>query len=157
LLLLISMAPSPALAGEAAVDRIFIDKSDHRMTVFTDGKPVRSFRVALGRGGLAPKQRQGDNRVPEGTYRIVGRNPASAFHLALKIGYPTLEQAKAARARHVNPGGDIFIHGLPNGGGWLTAVHRRIDWTRGCIAVTNDEMEWLWRAVPNGTPVEIVA
>ncbi len=154
----IATASIPASApGQELVDRILVDKSEHRLTLFKDGKPVRTFRVALGRGGLAPKQRQGDNRVPEGTYKIVGRNPASAFYRSLKIGYPTPEQRAAARARGVNPGGDIFIHGLPNGRRWLGSGHRRIDWTRGCIAVTNVEMDWLWRNVRDGTPIEIVA
>ena len=146
-----------ASAAQPTVDSILVDKSDHRMTVFRAGKPLRAFKVALGRGGLAPKQRQGDNRVPEGRYRIVGRNPNSAFHLSLKIGYPTPAQVAAARARDVDLGGDIFIHGLPNGRSWLGKQHRRVDWTRGCIAVTNVEMDWLWHAIPDGTPIEIRA
>jgi murein L,D-transpeptidase YafK len=156
--LAIAIAPIPASASvPEPADRILLDKSEHRLTVFKDGKRVRSFRVALGRGGLAPKQRQGDNRVPEGRYRITGRNPASAFYRSLKIGYPTPAQRAAARARGVNPGGDIFIHGLPNGRGWLGSNHRRVDWTHGCIAVTNAELDWLWRNIRDGTPIEIVA
>jgi murein L,D-transpeptidase YafK len=147
--------------GEATavlrVDRIMVDKSAHRMTVYRASKQVRVFKVALGVGGLAPKVRQGDDRVPEGRYFISGRNPQSAYHLALRISYPTPAQVKAARARGINPGGDIMIHGLPNGRGWIGPDHRRIDWTSGCIAVTDDEIEWLWRAVPDGTPIEIYA
>jgi murein L,D-transpeptidase YafK len=86
---------------------------------------------------------------------IDGRNPKSAFHLSLKISYPTPTQASAARALGIDPGGEIMIHGLPNGRGELGAAHRRTDWTGGCIAVTNEEIEWLWRAVPDGTPIEI--
>jgi len=141
----------------ALADRIVVYKAAHRMTVYRANKPLREFQVALGIGGLAPKLRQGDGRVPEGHYFIEGRNPRSAFHLSLRISYPTPEQAQAARARGVDPGGDIMIHGLPNGQGWLGAAHRRADWTHGCIAVTNEEIEWLWRSVPDGTPIEIRA
>ena len=137
------------------IDRILVDKSDHRMTVYRGNRPLRVFIVALGAGGLAPKVRQGDMRVPEGRYVIDGRNPKSAFHLALKISYPTPAQTTAARALGIDPGGEIMIHGLPNGRGELGAAHRRTDWTSGCIAVTNEEIEWLWRAVPDGTPIEI--
>jgi murein L,D-transpeptidase YafK len=148
-----------ATPGEAppvsGVDRILVDKSDHRMTVYRGTQPLRTFRVALGSGGLGPKVRQGDERVPEGRYVIAGRNPRSAFHLSLKISYPTAAQVAAARALGIDPGGDIMIHGLPNGRGAIGRAHRRTDWTSGCIAVTNDEIEWLWRAVPDGTPIEI--
>ena len=137
------------------VDRIVVDKSARQMTVYRANQRLRTFKVALGIGGLEPKARQGDNRVPEGRYAIAGRNPNSAFHLSLKIGYPTPAQIEAARARGINPGGDIMIHGLPNGQGWLGKAHRRSDWTNGCIAVTDEEIEWLWRAVPDGTPIEI--
>jgi murein L,D-transpeptidase YafK len=137
------------------VDRILVDKSDHRMEVYRANRRLRTFKVALGAGGLAPKVRQGDERVPEGRYVISGRNPKSAFHLSLKINYPTAAQVAAARALGVDPGGDIMIHGLPNGQGWIGGAHRRSDWTAGCIAVTNEEIEWLWRAVPDGTPIEI--
>jgi murein L,D-transpeptidase YafK len=145
----------PAPAGP--VDRIYIDKSDHWMAAYRDGQIIREFRVALGRGGLGPKRRQGDGRVPEGLYRISEHNPASAYHLALRIGYPTEEQVAAALASAVHPGGDIMIHGLPNGRGGIGSRHRSVDWTDGCVAVTNREIEWLYQAVADGTPVEIRA
>jgi murein L,D-transpeptidase YafK len=138
------------------VDAIHLDKSDHRLTVYNDGKAVRTFIVALGRGGLRPKERQGDGRVPEGSYRITGRNPNSAFHLSLRIGYPTPAQIAQAQKLGIRPGNHIMIHGLPNGWKWLGKRHRQRDWTEGCIAVTNEEMDWLWAAVPIGTPIEIV-
>jgi murein L,D-transpeptidase YafK len=136
--------------------RIVVEKQPHRMTVFQGQRTLRQFRVALGHGGLAPKLQQGDGRVPEGQYAIAGRNPNSAFHLSLKISYPTPEQIKAAAARGVNPGGDIMIHGLPNGRGSLGHSHLATDWTDGCIAVTNPEIEWLWQTVPDGTPISIL-
>ena len=137
------------------VDRIFIDKSEHWMAVYRDGLIIREFRIALGRGGLKPKDRAGDGRVPEGLYVIDAHNPNSAYHLSLHISYPTPGQTTAAAARGMSPGGDIMIHGLPNGKSRIGSRHRRIDWTDGCIALTDAEMDWLYRAVPDGTPVEI--
>ena len=143
--------------AEGPVDLIRVDKSAHLMSVYRAGQLVREFRVALGRGGPLPKVQQGDGRVPEGSYRIVAHNPNSAFHLSLRIGYPTVEQAAAAAKRGVNPGGDIMIHGLPNAKGWIGAKHATVDWTDGCVAVTNSEMDWLYKAVQDGTRIEIVA
>lgn len=148
-------ACEPAPAGP--VDRIYIDKSEHWMAVYRGGQIIREFRVALGRGGLKPKRQAGDGRVPEGVYAISAHNPDSAYHLSLRISYPTPEQAAEAASRHVNAGGDIMIHGLPNGREWIGSRQRTVDWTDGCIAVTDREMDWLYRAVPDGTPVEIVA
>jgi murein L,D-transpeptidase YafK len=143
----------PAASG--SIDMIVVDKSAHMMAVYRAGRLIREFRVALGRGGLGPKQRQGDGRVPEGLYRITSHNPSSAYHLSLRIGYPTAQQLAAARKTGVNPGGDIMIHGLPNDVHGIGSRHALFDWTDGCIAVANREIEWLYRAVPNGTPVEI--
>ena len=148
-----SCGPTPP----GPVDLVRVDKSDRLMSVYRDGRLVREFRVALGRGGLGPKQRQGDGRVPEGSYRITAHNPNSAFHLSLRIGYPTAEQIAAAARRGVSAGGDIMIHGLPNGRGSIGSRHTTVDWTDGCVAVTNVEMEWLYRAIADGTPVEIRA
>ena len=145
----------PAPSGP--VDRIFVDKSDHWMAVYRDGQIVREFRVALGRGGLKPKARAGDGRVPEGLYTISAHNAASAYHLSLRISYPTPEQAAAAEARGTAAGGDIMIHGLPNGRGAIGSRQRLVDWTEGCIVVTDREMDWLYASVPDGTPIEIRA
>ena len=134
---------------------IVVEKRAHRMTVYHGDRVLRRFQVALGRGGLAPKMRQGDRRVPEGSYFISGSNPRSSYHLSLRISYPTAEQVAAAAARGDKAGGDIMIHGLPNGRGAIGANHLKRDWTDGCIAVTNAEIEWLWAAVPDGTPIHI--
>jgi murein L,D-transpeptidase YafK len=139
------------------VDLIRVDKSAHLMSVYRQGRLVREFRVAIGRGDPGPKRRQGDGRVPEGTYRITAHNPDSAFHLSLRIGYPTQEQIAAASRLGVNPGGDIMIHGLPNGRSSIGSRHTMVDWTEGCIAVTNREIEWLYKAVKVGALIEIRA
>jgi len=142
-------------APDGPVDRIYIDKSEHWMAAYRQGQIIREFRVSLGPGGLKPKEKAGDGRVPEGLYTISMHNPVSAYHLSLRISYPTLEQSAEAAARGVNPGGDIMIHGLPNGKGWIGAAHRTMDWTLGCVALTDDEIDEVWKLVPVGTPVDI--
>lgn len=147
----------PVDSGTESVDRIVVHKAKHEMVLLRAGKILRVYQVALGRGGLEAKQEAGDNKVPEGTYHIAGRNVASAYHRSLKIGYPTPRQLEDARARGIDPGGAIMIHGIRNGLGWIGPLHRQIDWTRGCVAVTNSEIEEIWQLVPNGTIIDIRA
>jgi murein L,D-transpeptidase YafK len=132
-----------------------IEKAAHRMSLYAGQRLVRTYKVSLGAGGLAPKAREGDRRTPEGDYRITGRNPNSHYHLALRIGYPTPAQVAAARAAGVSPGGDIMIHGLPNGQGALSALYEGHDWTDGCIALTDPEIEEVWTLVRDGAAVRI--
>ncbi len=146
-------ATPPAVKG--SVDRIVIEKAAHRMSLYAGQRLVRAYTVSLGAGGLAPKTREGDRRTPEGDYRITGRNPNSRYHLALRIGYPTPAQVAAARAAGVSPGGDIMIHGLPNGRGALSALYAGRDWTDGCIALTDPEIEEVWTLVRDGAAVRI--
>lgn len=137
------------------IDRVVVDKSQRTLWAYRDGKPVRTFRVALGSEPVGPKERQGDGRTPEGVYPVVAHKEDSDFHRALRLGYPTLEQVVAAEEAGVDPGGDIMIHGLPNGMGAIGRAHRQSDWTQGCIALTDDEIDWMYRFVGDGTPVEI--
>jgi murein L,D-transpeptidase YafK len=116
---------------------------------------VKSYSVALARGGLEPKQPQGDHKTPEGLYVIDSRNQTSRFHRALHVSCPNETDKERARKLGVDPGGAIMIHGLQNGLGWLGASQRLVDWTDGCIAVTDEQIEEIWRLVPNGTPIEI--
>ena len=119
------------------------------------GKVIRTYKVALGRGGLASKEREGDGRTPEGHYIIDSRTAESHYHKALHVSYPNAEDRKRAAKLGVAPGGAIMIHGLPNGMGAIGAAHRLYDWTLGCIAVTDEEIDEIWDLVPIGTPVEI--
>jgi murein L,D-transpeptidase YafK len=136
-------------------DSILILKKDHVMELLAGGKVIRSYKVALGRGGLAPKERQGDGRTPEGHYIIDAKYTATHYHKALHVSYPNAEdRARAAKLR-VSPGGSILIHGLPEGEGWIGAAHRPYDWTLGCVAVTDEEIDEVFKLVPVGTPVEI--
>lgn len=147
-------APSSTASTEKA-DSILILKKDHLLELLKGGKVIRTYKVALGRGGLEPKQREGDARTPEGHYIIDSRNEHSAFYRALHISYPNDEDRKRAERIHVSPGGAIMIHGIKNGFGWLGAQHRTFDWTAGCIAVTDEEIDEIWNLVSIGTPVEI--
>ncbi len=135
----------------ARADRILIEKGLRRLTLFQGNNALTIYRIALGRQPVGPKREEGDNRTPEGVYLIDRRKPDSDFHRALHISYPNEEDRAQAAARGVSPGGDIMIHGQPNAVG----APQKGDWTAGCLAVTNDEIEEIWRAVPNGTAVEI--
>ena len=137
------------------INRIVVEKSARRLSVFRNGNQVKVYRIALGRNPLGPKQEEGDMKTPEGIYQIDGRNRQSSFHLALHISYPSDEDEKRAAVRGVSAGFDIMIHGIQNGRGWIGAFHRWKDWTAGCIAVTDEEIEELWRVTPNGTTIEI--
>ena len=137
------------------IDRIVVEKSARKLSVLANGETLKSYRVALGRSPLGAKQQEGDNKTPEGLYEVDGRNSQSDFHLALHISYPSDEDNRRAAERGVPAGFDIMIHGVQNGRGWIGAFHRLNDWTAGCIAVTDEEMEELWRVTQDGTTVEI--
>ncbi|MGC2616239.1 MAG: L,D-transpeptidase family protein [Terracidiphilus sp.] len=144
---------APQKSGQ--VDSILVLKKDHVMELLSRGKVVRTYKVALGRGGLEPKQREGDGRTPEGHYVIDAKYEHSAYHKALHVSYPDAEDRRRAATLGVPPGGAIMIHGLPNGRGWIGAGQHLYDWTLGCIAVTNEEIDDVWNLVPVGTSVEI--
>jgi len=109
----------------------------------------------LGGNPNGPKERQGDNKTPEGTYVINSRNRDSRYHLSLRISYPNEKDKKRAKELGVSPGGDIMIHGIKNGFSWAGGLHTEVDWTKGCIAVTDEEIEEIEKLVPNGAIVEI--
>ncbi|WP_116131264.1 murein L,D-transpeptidase family protein [Tropicimonas sp. IMCC34043] len=146
-------APFPPRPIAEQIDLVLIDKSDRRMTLFSDGRPVKSYPVALGYAPRRAKMQEGDGRTPEGVYRIDRRNPKSAYHLSLGINYPLPEHRRLARAAGVSPGGDIFIHGQPNRRKGMPALAG--DWTAGCVAITDEAIEELWRVIPTGTDVVI--
>ncbi len=145
--------PSPQVAADQA-DHIVVTKSTHTLVLYSRGTVLRTYKVALGRVP-GRKQQQSDYRTPEGHYRIDGHNPHSSAHLSLHISYPNADDRARALAAHQRPGGDITIHGLPNGFGYIGTAHRQTDWTFGCIAVTDAEMDEIYRLVPNQTPIDI--
>lgn len=143
------------LPPDARADRILVEKAARRLTLFRGSAPLKTYRVALGQSPNGPKGREGDRRTPEGVYSIDHHKRDSAFHLALHVSYPNPGDIARAAQQGATPGGDIMIHGLRNGRGWIGALHRVRDWTSGCIAVTDAQIEEIWRAVPDGTLIEI--
>jgi L,D-peptidoglycan transpeptidase YkuD (ErfK/YbiS/YcfS/YnhG family) len=137
------------------VDKVLIEKASRRLTLIAEGEAIQTYKIALGGVPIGPKEMQGDNKTPEGVYTIKSRNRHSEYHLSLRISYPNAKDQQRARELGVSPGGDIMIHGIKNSLSWVGGVHSGIDWTEGCIAVTNNAMEEIARLVPNGTPVEI--
>jgi murein L,D-transpeptidase YafK len=152
-LLLVALLVSAGNLQQA--DRVVVHKAQRKMELLRDGKVIRTYRVALGKNSVGPKTKQGDHRTPEGIYRIDAKNAHSRFHLALHVSYPDTKDRERARKLGVNPGGDIMIHGLPDQYAFLGALHTKYDWTNGCIAVSNADIEEMWKLVPVGTPVEI--
>ena len=147
--------PPPKLAPGVRADLILVEKAARRLSLIRGQEILKTYPVSLGSSPLGPKYCQGDGRTPEGTYRISGKNAASRYHLALKISYPGPVDRERAEKAACNPGGEIMIHGLPNGLGFIGKFHRLHDWTQGCIALTDPEIEELYQAVPVGTPVVI--
>lgn len=137
------------------VDRILIEKRERRLTLLSKDEKLKTYRIALGGSPDGPKERQGDNKTPEGIYSIDSKNGNSSYHLALHISYPNERDKKRSKERGVCPGGDIMIHGLKKEFSWVGQSQADVDWTRGCIAVTDAEIEEIYRLVPVGTAVEI--
>lgn len=151
--LALSTSGEPASLGKA--DRILVVKSERRLTLLRAGKPLKNYLVALGGEPIGDKHCQGDNRTPEGIYRIDFKKWNSQYYHALHVSYPDASDVAEAKKLGCSPGGDIMIHGLRAGFARFGALHRLSDWTLGCIAVTNEEMDEIWAAVDPGTVVEI--
>ncbi len=154
-LLAYQLWPEPQLDPSAHVDRVVVEKGKRKMALLQNGRVLKTYKVSLGGHPAGTKTQQGDGKTPEGTYVLDWRNPRSKFHLSVHISYPDAQDVQAARAAGIVPGGEIMVHGLQNGLGWIGRLHRFYDWTDGCVAVTNAEMDEIWRAVPDGTPIEI--
>jgi murein L,D-transpeptidase YafK len=147
---------SSALAvQDLRADKILVEKKARRLTLFSKGQVIKTYKVVLGGNTIGPKEREGDNKTPEGSYTIDSRNENSRYHLSLHVSYPNDKDWKRAKELGVSPGGDIMIHGIRNGFGWVGSFHTWFDWTKGCIAVTDKEIEEIAALVPNGTAVEI--
>src|SRR5271165_1475539 len=144
-------------ASESAklADRIVIEKGKRTMTLMSGGTVLKTYKVALGGQPVGAKQRMGDHKTPEGLYIVDQKKAASQFHRALHLSYPNARDRENARKLGASPGGDVEIHGLGAKYGWVGAAHRQVDWTDGCIAVTNEEIDEIWPLVAVGTPVEI--
>jgi len=153
--LLCGLVLGQAGAKSMHVDRVVVLKKEHTLQLLSQGKVIKTYRVALGGDPVGAKTRQGDHKTPEGNYVLDSRNAHSQYYKSIHISYPSARDRATARQEGVSPGGDVFVHGLPNGYGWVGAAHRVRDWTDGCVAVTNQEIDEIWLAVPDGTPIEI--
>jgi len=135
--------------GVLRADLVVVSKKRREMVLLRGENVLRTYRIALGREPVGPKRQEGDGRTPEGRYIIDRRNAKSKYHLSLHVSYPDAADVARAREAGVDPGGDIMIHGLKDG------VRRDGDWTQGCIAVTDEEMDEIWGLVGEGTSIWI--
>ena len=159
-LALVAVCLLAALGGAQAadtpkIDKIVVEKANHTLSVFAEGEVVKTYRVAIGVGAPGQKISAGDDRTPEGSYIIDAKNPKSDFNRALHISYPNAGDRVRARKRGARLSSLIAIHGTPD---WIERIQdggKHPDWTAGCIAVRNIEIEELYALVPVGTPIEI--
>jgi len=138
------------------IDHIRVEKSKGVLSVYRDNKLLKQYKIALGFSPRGHKASAGDGKTPEGLYYVSAKNSQSRFHLALKVSYPNQKDKANAKARGVSAGGDIMIHGLPKHFAWVGVFHTFWNWTQGCIAVTNEDIEEIFAATPVGTPIEII-
>jgi murein L,D-transpeptidase YafK len=136
-------------------DHILILKSARTLSLMNGAQSIKSYKVALGSEPVGAKDRQGDHKTPEGLYSVDRKLDHSQFHRALHLSYPSPADREHAKKLGVSPGGDIEIHGLPDKYAWLGSQHRHVDWTDGCIALTNAEIDEIFPLIPVGTLVEI--
>lgn len=155
ILMLAPISVSAAKRLPGPVTAIVVEKAKRQMTLFHKKRPIKTYRIALGGNPLGHKQQEGDSRTPEGSYIIDAKNPNSSFHLSLHISYPDKADRRSARKRGVPPGGAIMIHGTPEGLSTVNALGYYADWTAGCIAVSNAEIEEIYASIRTGTSIII--
>ena len=155
IIILLALFSSSVFSSQKA-DSVLVDKSEKKLYLIANGKPFKSYHVVFGANPAGHKQQEGDERTPEGKYLLDYKKDDSAFYKAIHISYPNQNDIENAKKRGVNPGGFIMIHGQRNGLSWLSFASQFFNWTNGCIAVTNSEMDEIWLAVDAGTPIEIV-
>lgn len=156
LLLCLSLFCTLSAAAQPVIDQLRVHKQERRLDVISEGKVIRSYRISLGRQPVGHKQYQGDNRTPEGIYHIDWRHHSPNYNLSMHLDYPNLKDRAEAWKRGVDPGSMIMIHGTPVDEDYPEWFFRGLDWTNGCIALLNADMQELWDLVPDGTRVEIL-
>ena len=142
--------------ADVVIDKVFVDKSERSLQLLSGDDVIRTYHIALGDSPVGHKQQEGDQRTPVGTYTLDYKNENSIAHRSIHISYPNAADKARAQQLGVSPGGDIMIHGQMNGFGHLASINQKYDWTDGCIAVTDDEMDEIMAAITLGTPIEIV-
>jgi murein L,D-transpeptidase YafK len=141
--------------GQQLADFVLVVKSESRLYLFREGRELASFKVVFGANPRGHKQQQGDERTPEGRYTLDYKNANSLYYKSIHISYPNERDRENARKRGVDPGGDIMVHGQRNGYEAFSTIAQLFNWTNGCIALTNSEMDVVWQKVNPGTPIEI--
>ncbi|QHT67135.1 L,D-transpeptidase family protein [Rhodocytophaga rosea] len=136
-------------------DKVIVYKSKRELHLLKDGEIIRTYKIALGDNPVGHKQQEGDEKTPEGTYILDWRNSKSAYHKSIHVSYPNEKDREHAKQLGISPGGDIMIHGMNKQTAWLGRWQNLRDWTNGCMAVSNDEMDEIWAMVKNGTQIEI--
>ena len=147
--------PEPKIPKNVVVDRILVLKSKRQLKIFANGQLIKTYSIALGRNPIGGKVFEGDKRTPEGFYTINDKNPHSGYYKNLGVSYPNPKDIEKAKKIGKKTGGDIKIHGIRNGIGFIGKFQRWYDWTAGCIALTNSDIDELYEHVNIGTPIEI--
>jgi murein L,D-transpeptidase YafK len=145
-------SPAP---GFVTADRAVLRKAERQLTLYHQGRELKSYRVSLGLRPTGHKQQEGDFRTPEGAYLLTRRNPESEYFLSIQVSYPDADDLAAARKNGVSPGGAIMIHGLPNIMKHSRERYLSTDWTDGCIALSNEDMLEVWLLTGPDMPIEI--
>lgn len=156
LVAILLFAVTQAVCAESVVTLVRVVKTEHKLQLMSGETLVRQFHVVFGANPIGHKLRQGDERTPEGIYTLDYKKPDSAFHKAIHISYPNAKDIADANSRGEKPGGQIMIHGQKNGWGWLSFISQRFNWTNGCIALSDPDMDVVWALVKVGTPIEIL-
>ena len=156
LVLFIAMTGPASAADFPLADKVLVEKSKRQLHLLRNGKPFRTFKIALGLAPEGDKEQEGDQKTPEGYYILDARNPDSDYFLSIHISYPNASDRREARKKGVDPGSAIMIHGQPNDPNFSAAYYAREDWTNGCIAVSNSDMIDIWLMTPDSVPIEIV-
>jgi len=147
--------PEAKLPKGKIIDKIEVFKSKRKMLVYSEGKLLKTYKISLGRNPIGQKEFEGDFKTPVGIYEINAKNPNSGYHKNLGVSYPNEKDIAHAKSLGKSPGGEIKIHGIRNGDGYISKFHRWKDWTAGCIAVTNEEVDELYESVKIGARIEI--
>lgn len=137
------------------IDGIKVVKHERQLYLLSNGSIVSHYPVVLGTNPIGHKQREGDGRTPEGSYVLDRKNKSSQFYRSIHLSYPNAQDIKYANENHVQPGSDIMLHGQRNGFGWLSSIMQRFDWTAGCIALSNEDLDKIWVQINEGTPIII--
>ena len=138
-----------------AVNNIVVYKKSKKLILFNNDMHIKTYTISLGSVPLGKKEKEADQKTPEGAYYIDWKHPNSSYHQALHISYPNKKERELAIKKETNPGGDIMLHGMPNYLGWLYPLFKGKDWINGCIAVSNVEIEEIVSAVETGTTITV--